>query len=172
MVRSKSTMFVAGVAVLVAQATAASYNGLAVTPQMGWDNWNAFACDVDEELLLNTAQRMVDYGLRDLGEIAPRPLSSIETLMGIIFKAITMSFSTTVGQTAGLRTAPYKQIQPSSQTACPTSQISSIQWDWDSACTRVPANIPVHNMQPLWVWKSRMRKLSLIGALVCFATSQ
>ena len=71
MVRSKSTVFAAAVAVLVTQASAAgaaSYNGLAITPQMGWDNWNAFGCNVDEELLLNTAQKMVDYGLRDLGE--------------------------------------------------------------------------------------------------------
>ncbi|KAK3178491.1 hypothetical protein OEA41_000627 [Lepraria neglecta] len=48
-------------------AGTASYNGLALTPQMGWDNWNAFGCDVDEELLLSTAQKMVDFGLRDLG---------------------------------------------------------------------------------------------------------
>ena len=41
----------------------ASYNGLAITPQMGWDNWNAFGCDVSEDLLLSTAQAMVDYGL-------------------------------------------------------------------------------------------------------------
>ena len=44
-----------------------SYNGLAMTPAMGWDNWNAFGCDVSEELILNTAQKIVDYGLRDLG---------------------------------------------------------------------------------------------------------
>ena len=68
MVRSKATVFAAAVAVFVTQAETASYNGLAITPQMGWDNWNAFACNVDEELLLNTAQKMVDYGLRDLGE--------------------------------------------------------------------------------------------------------
>ena len=87
-------------------------------------------------------------------------------------KATTMSSSTTVGQTAGLRTVLYKQMQPNFQTACPTSRISSIQWDWDLACTRVLANIPVHNMQPLWVWKSRMRKLSLIGGLVRLAAFQ
>ncbi|KAF2089790.1 glycoside hydrolase family 27 protein [Saccharata proteae CBS 121410] len=46
---------------------ASSYNGLNLVPQMGWDNWNAFGCDVSESLLLNTAQAMVDYGLRDLG---------------------------------------------------------------------------------------------------------
>ena len=83
-----------------------------------------------------------------------------------------MSFSTIVGQMAGLRTAPYNQMQPSFQTACLTSRISSIQWDWDLACTRVLANIPAHNMQPLWVWKSRMRKLSLIGASVRLAAFQ
>jgi alpha-galactosidase len=31
------------------------------------DNWNAFGCDVSEELLLQTAQLIVDYGLKDLG---------------------------------------------------------------------------------------------------------
>ena len=75
MLRSKATVFAAGVAVFVTQASvagAASYNGLAITPQMGWDNWNAFGCDVNEELLLNTAQKMVDYGLRDLGEFSSR----------------------------------------------------------------------------------------------------
>lgn len=46
---------------------ASSYNGLALTPPMGWDNWNAFGCDVSEDLLLQTARAMVDYGLRDLG---------------------------------------------------------------------------------------------------------
>ncbi|KAL9088734.1 MAG: hypothetical protein Q9165_006043 [Trypethelium subeluteriae] len=34
---------------------------------MGWDNWNAFQCNVNESLLLNTARAMVNYGLRDLG---------------------------------------------------------------------------------------------------------
>lgn len=46
---------------------ASSYNGLNLVPQMGWDNWNAFGCDVNESLLLTTAQDMIDYGLRDLG---------------------------------------------------------------------------------------------------------
>ena len=46
---------------------ATSYNGLNLVPQMGWDNFNAFGCNVNESLVLNTAQTMVDYGLRDLG---------------------------------------------------------------------------------------------------------
>ncbi|KAL8695410.1 MAG: hypothetical protein Q9224_003408, partial [Gallowayella concinna] len=63
-----------------------SYNGLAKTPPMGWDNWNgsitsqqirdtvsdlmrnkAYGCDIDAETLLETAEKMVDFGLRDLG---------------------------------------------------------------------------------------------------------
>lgn len=48
-------------------AGASSYNGLNLVPQMGWNNWNAFHCDVNESLLLTTAQDMIDYGLRDLG---------------------------------------------------------------------------------------------------------
>lgn len=34
---------------------------------MGWDNWNAFACSVSEDLLVSTAQRMLDVGFRDVG---------------------------------------------------------------------------------------------------------
>lgn len=48
-------------------AGTSSYNGLALTPAMGWDNWNAFGCKISQELILSTAQKMVDLGLRDLG---------------------------------------------------------------------------------------------------------
>ncbi|CAN6658358.1 hypothetical protein TRVA0_030S01486 [Trichomonascus vanleenenianus] len=39
----------------------------AATPQMGWNNWNTFACDVSEELLTSTADVLVNVGLKDLG---------------------------------------------------------------------------------------------------------
>ncbi|KAI0124703.1 glycoside hydrolase family 27 protein [Xylariales sp. AK1849] len=52
---------------LFAQAGRAVNNGLARTPQMGWDNWNSFGCDVSEDLLQGTARLIVDYGLKDLG---------------------------------------------------------------------------------------------------------
>ncbi|KAK3673906.1 hypothetical protein LTR78_006108 [Recurvomyces mirabilis] len=42
-------------------------NGLARTPQMVWNNWNTFACDVSESLLLETSQILIDSGLRDVG---------------------------------------------------------------------------------------------------------
>lgn len=55
-------------ACLAAQALAVyPYNDLGTTPQMGWDNWNAFSCDVSEDLLLGTARSIVQYGLRDAG---------------------------------------------------------------------------------------------------------
>lgn len=34
---------------------------------MEQNNWNAFACDVSEHLLLSTSERIVSLGLRDLG---------------------------------------------------------------------------------------------------------
>jgi alpha-galactosidase len=46
---------------------ASSYNGLNLVTQMGWNTWNAFGCDADEELLLSSARNLVDFGLRDLG---------------------------------------------------------------------------------------------------------
>jgi len=40
---------------------------LAATPPMGWNSWNRFACDIDEDLVLQTAEAMVQSGLRDAG---------------------------------------------------------------------------------------------------------
>ncbi|KAF1983965.1 glycoside hydrolase family 27 protein [Aulographum hederae CBS 113979] len=62
----KNLVLLSSIAVLARDVTA-MYNGLAVTPQMGWDNWNSFGCDVSEDLLLNTARKIVSYGLRDAG---------------------------------------------------------------------------------------------------------
>ncbi|TIC24928.1 hypothetical protein E3Q10_03650 [Wallemia mellicola] len=42
-------------------------NGVAVTPQMGWNSWNSFACEIDQDLITQSAQKLVDLGLRDLG---------------------------------------------------------------------------------------------------------
>ncbi|TQN69807.1 Alpha-galactosidase [Colletotrichum shisoi] len=54
-------------AIASAGRVAALSNGLADTPPMGWNKWNAFACDVSEDLLLSTSERVVSLGLRDLG---------------------------------------------------------------------------------------------------------
>lgn len=43
------------------------YEGLALTPPMGWNSWNHFACDVDEKLIRETTDAMVESGMKDAG---------------------------------------------------------------------------------------------------------
>jgi alpha-galactosidase len=42
-------------------------SGLALTPPMGWNSWNKFGCNVDEQLIRNTADAMVSSGMKDAG---------------------------------------------------------------------------------------------------------
>jgi alpha-galactosidase len=42
-------------------------NGLALTPPMGWNTWNKFACNVDEKLIRTAADQMVSTGMQDAG---------------------------------------------------------------------------------------------------------
>ncbi|MDR9855490.1 NPCBM/NEW2 domain-containing protein [Paenibacillus sp. VCA1] len=42
-------------------------NGLAQTPPMGWNGWNAFHCDVNADLVKETAKKMVDSGMKEAG---------------------------------------------------------------------------------------------------------
>ncbi|XP_054820284.1 alpha-galactosidase-like isoform X2 [Prosopis cineraria] len=42
-------------------------NGLGRTPPMGWNSWNHFQCDINEEMVRETADAMVSTGLADLG---------------------------------------------------------------------------------------------------------
>ncbi|XP_072982698.1 alpha-galactosidase 3-like [Typha latifolia] len=42
-------------------------NGLALTPQMGWNSWNFFACNINETVIKETADALVSSGLADLG---------------------------------------------------------------------------------------------------------
>ncbi len=48
-------------------AWAASGDGLALTPPMGWNSWNKFGCDVSEKLIRETADALVATGLKDAG---------------------------------------------------------------------------------------------------------
>lgn len=34
---------------------------------MGWNTWNKFACNITEGLIKDTAEQMIDLGLKDLG---------------------------------------------------------------------------------------------------------
>lgn len=49
-----------------ANATKKAEN-LALTPPMGWNSWNTFACDVDENMIREMADAMVASGMRDAG---------------------------------------------------------------------------------------------------------
>ncbi|WP_278020697.1 hypothetical protein [Flavobacterium ginsengisoli] len=41
------------------------FEGLAMTPPMGWNSWNTFATNIDEKLVKETADIMVSSGLAD-----------------------------------------------------------------------------------------------------------
>ena len=38
-----------------------------LTPPLGWNTWNTFGCDINEKLILESAQIMISSGLRDAG---------------------------------------------------------------------------------------------------------
>jgi len=58
---STFTAFTATAAWFISVAFALD-NGLAQVPQLGWDNWNAYACNINETVVLRTARNLVDYG--------------------------------------------------------------------------------------------------------------
>jgi alpha-galactosidase len=43
------------------------YEELALTPPMGWNSWNKFACNVDENMIRQMADAMVSSGMKDAG---------------------------------------------------------------------------------------------------------
>lgn len=43
------------------------FEGLALTPPMGWNSWNKFACNVDENMIRQMADAMVSSGMKDVG---------------------------------------------------------------------------------------------------------
>ncbi|MFD1466755.1 glycoside hydrolase family 27 protein [Hymenobacter caeli] len=43
------------------------FDGLAMTPPMGWNSWNKFACNVDEKMIREVADAMVSSGMKDAG---------------------------------------------------------------------------------------------------------
>lgn len=49
--------------------SAQKFEKLALTPPMGWNSWNKFACDVDENLIKETADALVSSGMKDAGFI-------------------------------------------------------------------------------------------------------
>ena len=51
------------------QAGAQKYEHMAPVPPMGWNSWNRFGCNVDEKMLRETADMLVQTGMRDAGYV-------------------------------------------------------------------------------------------------------
>ncbi len=43
------------------------YEGLALTPPMGWNSWNIFRCDISEDLIKEITDTFVESGMKDAG---------------------------------------------------------------------------------------------------------
>ena len=54
-------------AFFVAQENKSVSGGLALTPPMGWNSWNKFACNVSEDMIRDMADAMVKSGMKDAG---------------------------------------------------------------------------------------------------------
>jgi len=50
-------------------AFAQKWEGLALTPPMGWNSWNTFASNINEKVVRETADAMVANGMRDAGYV-------------------------------------------------------------------------------------------------------
>src|SRR6201988_178965 len=51
----------------LAQESKTPSAALALTPPMGWNSWNKFACNVSEDMIKGMADAMVKSGMKDAG---------------------------------------------------------------------------------------------------------
>ena len=63
----KNFLLCIGVILCIQSAVYCLDNGLGKTPQMGWNSWNHFGCDISEDLIKKTAKQIKDLGLADKG---------------------------------------------------------------------------------------------------------
>lgn len=63
------TAFLLAAVCLTATASAQKFENLALTPPMGWNSWNTFASNIDENLIKGTADTMIANGMRDAGYV-------------------------------------------------------------------------------------------------------
>lgn len=57
----------AGLVLISGSLYAQKFEGLALTPPMGWNSWNTFACNVDEALIREMTDAVVSSGMKDAG---------------------------------------------------------------------------------------------------------
>ena len=65
----KSIIALAMTVAAIMPATAQKQEGLVMTPPMGWNSWNKFHTDIDEEKIKGIVDALVETGLRDAGYI-------------------------------------------------------------------------------------------------------
>jgi alpha-galactosidase len=74
-----SLLLVATVAVIFQSAHALhTKQDVGRLPALGWNSWNAYRCDINEDKFLSAAQMIVTLGLKvstGPGPLAPRPES-------------------------------------------------------------------------------------------------
>ena len=64
----KSITLLVALAILAgASAHAQKFSELAQTPPMGWNSWNKFQCDVNEQIVREIASAMATNGMKDAG---------------------------------------------------------------------------------------------------------
>ncbi|MEI9947382.1 MAG: glycoside hydrolase family 27 protein [Chitinophagaceae bacterium] len=55
--------------ILTFAGNAQKWDGLALTPPMGWNSWNTFQGNINEKLVIETADAMVSSGMKDAGYV-------------------------------------------------------------------------------------------------------
>ena len=60
-------MFITSWLMFGTHAYAQKFTELGQTPQMGWNSWNKFACNINEQLIRETADAMITSGMKDAG---------------------------------------------------------------------------------------------------------
>ena len=55
--------------VICSTAFGRKFEGLALTPPMGWNSWNRFGCNVDEQMIRGMADGMVSSGMKKKNEV-------------------------------------------------------------------------------------------------------
>ncbi len=63
----KKIILISLLIVLSLPAHSGVLDSLALTPPMGWNSWNCFACNIDEAQIRDIADLMVSNGMRDAG---------------------------------------------------------------------------------------------------------
>lgn len=63
----KKTLLILFLIISYTNSKAQKFEGLAETPPMGWNSWNTFGTDINEQLVKDIADKFVELGLKDVG---------------------------------------------------------------------------------------------------------